>query len=71
MKSASRTYRSLQGSVPMTVMPIPVVMPVWDIRVRAVSIARHPWRFSAAWRLTKAVGIPGRIGTVVWHTLRQ
>ena len=43
-------------------MPIPVVtaMLVREIRVSAVPVTRHAWRFGTAWRLAKAVDIPGR-----------
>ena len=61
------------SSIPVSVMPIPVVttMLVWDIGVSAVPVARHAWRFGTAWHLAEAVCIPGRIRTVVRHTLRH
>lgn len=61
------------SSIPVTVMPIPVVttMLVRDIRVSAVPVARHAWRFGTAWRLAKAVDILGRVRTVIWQTLRH
>jgi hypothetical protein len=61
------------SSIPVTVMPIPVVttMLVREIRVSAVPVARHAWRFGAAWRLAKAVDILRRVRTVIRQTLRH
>ena len=59
------------SSIPVTVMPVVTTMLVRDIRVGAVPVARHAWRFSTAWRLAKAVGIPGRVRAVIRETLRH
>jgi hypothetical protein len=60
-------------SIPVTAMPIPIVMTmlVRDICVSAVPVSRHTGRFGTAWHLAKAVGIRGRVRTVIWHTLRH
>jgi hypothetical protein len=61
------------SSIPVTVMPIPVVttMLVRDIRVSPMPVARHAWRLGTAWRLAKAVDILGRVRTVIWQALRH
>ena len=67
----TRSARAPLSSIPVAVMPIPGVttMLVRDIRVSAVPVTRHAWRFGAAWRLAKTVDIPGRISTVIRQTL--
>jgi hypothetical protein len=65
--------RAPLSPIPVAVMPIPVVttMLVRDIRVSAVPIARHAWRFGTACRLAKAVCIRGWVWTVIRQTLRH